>query len=95
MGKPSQTRKERKYLKAGDLVEQVMLMWGQPLDNLPLVWNSLNEGFPGIGGIGLVLSVKRMTKRDRNSSCVILIGERKIRYDGPYWEAFKRIEQKP
>lgn len=93
MGKPSQTRKEKKYLKPGDLVEQVKLMWGHPLDGRPIAWSALDENFQGLGAIGLILSVKRMTKRDRNSSCVILLGERKIRFDGCYWEAFKRIER--
>lgn len=110
MGKPNQTRKEKKYLKAGDLVETVKLMWGHPLDGLAstVSWHET----PKIGSIGLILSVKGMTKRDpskagtlkapvrstgldRQSSCVILFGERKWRFDGDYWACFKRIEQKP
>ena len=91
MGKPSQTRKERKYLKAGDLVETVKSMYGRPVETKRASYEMMHV--PTIGCVGLILSVKRMTKRDHQSECVILFGEQKFRFEGVYWEAFKRIER--
>lgn len=92
MGKSRQTRKERKYLKAGDLVETVNYLYGSLVDGMPAI--PYRDHFPDLGEIGLILSVKRRTKRDSASSCVILFRERKFRFDGVYWKSFKRIEQK-
>lgn len=93
MGKPRLTRKEKKYLKPGDLVETVKSMYGRPVETKRSSYEMMYV--PKIGQVGLILSVKRMTKRDHQSEseCVILFGEQKFRFEGAYWEAFKRIER--
>lgn len=93
MGKPSQTRKQKKYLKTGDLVEVVKYIYGSSAGSV-LDLLDYNDHFPELREIGLILSVKRKTKRaPRQSECVILFGERKLKFAGYYWEAFKRIEK--
>jgi len=92
MGKPRQ--KNLKYLKAGDLVRVIDTVHGTMVGTGHQGYKWFEDRHPSkTGEIGIILSVVRRTKRNYDTECIALFGERTLRFQGPYWNYFKRINK--
>ena len=88
MGKPRQ--KYTKYLKTGDLVEAMETVHGTIPGTSEHIW--FEERYPAIkGDIGLILSASPRTKPNFRTECVVLFGEKLLRFQGDYWLWFVKI----